>query len=302
MKRAPFLGAAGAVVLSGCGAHHVMRALPGVAPTGPQAPSTFAGRLVHDKGEPIPADVLAHPIIGEARRFDGTTAPSGWMLARGQALNVAENRRLFSVLGQLAGNRDPATFTLPAPAFGMIVAVAGVFPASPTALAQSGRRFVSTHELAARERRLRPRDVAIQEQRAIALRDAQRFAASVPRVGPSHDVRLSTEQDARIERARGDARFASLAQLSLASRGRAEALAGMVLAGTTTLYKAGLEMASALSGAEANALLAQHDATERALRSGWAGMEHPDVQLEAGRYLMDIVFTEEQRRTMRQNG
>src|ERR1700737_3432021 len=102
MKRAPFLGAAGAVLLSGCGGHHVMRAIPGVAPSASNlTPQNL--RFVPQVAEAIPDSVLAHPIIGEARRFDGKTAPAGWMLAQGQTVQIADNRPLFSILGRIAG-------------------------------------------------------------------------------------------------------------------------------------------------------------------------------------------------------
>ncbi len=119
-----------------------------------------------------------------------------------------------------------------------------------------------------------------------------------PLPSPAREVPLSPELHARIDRAHDEARSGSFAQLNPANRARVEGLIDAVLGGRTTLYDAGMAMASALSGAEANALLAQHDATERALRSNWAGMEHPDPQVEAGRYIMDIGLSQEQRRTL----
>src|SRR4029077_7406953 len=88
-------------------------------------------QLVPQVAEAIPDGVLTGPLMGEARRFDGTVAPERWMLAQGQTLNVADNRQLFSILGSIAGGDGKKTFNLPNPGFGLIVAVAGAFPTSP---------------------------------------------------------------------------------------------------------------------------------------------------------------------------
>jgi microcystin-dependent protein len=302
------LVAAGAAVLAGCSGHHVMRALPGVAPNSANKSADAAAASAADA---IPQSVLTSPIIGEARRFDGAVAPGLWLLARGQSLSIAEHKQLFRILGTIAGGDGKTTFKLPNPKQSFIIAVAGTFPSAPGVLAQLGRHVVR-HEDSLGEgarpvltRTLSPRAQRMQDQRAAAVLEAQKFVRSRPYVGPAVDVRLSPELDARIESARDQARSGSFAQLSPSNRVRVEGLIDAVLGGRTTLYEAGMTMASALSGAEANALLAQHDATERALRSNWAGMDHPNPQVEAGRYVMDVGLSQAQRRalaTMRQNG
>src|ERR1700738_3605339 len=98
-----------------------MRALPVVAPSSKQ--STQKLRLVPEIADPIPDSVLAAPMIGEARRFDGAVAPSGWMFAQGQTLPVAGYASLFSILGTVAGGDGKTTFKLPNPGFVVIVAV-----------------------------------------------------------------------------------------------------------------------------------------------------------------------------------
>jgi tail collar domain len=307
LKRAPFLGAAGAAILSGCGGSHVMRALPGVAPNSASRASDAGASTAAD---PIPQNVLTNPIIGEARRFDGAVAPGLWILAQGQSLAIAENRQLFRILGTSAGGDGKTTFKLPAVKPGLIIAAGGMFPTSPGVFAQLGRHVDRQTSLGpgAREvfmRTLSPRAQQALDKRQAALREERKRTDSGIRGARAFESRLSPEQDARIERARDDARSGSLSQLSPSNRSRVQGLIDAVLGGRTTLYDAGMAMASALSGDEATALLAQHDATERALRSGWSGMVHPNPTLEAGRYIMDIALSQDQRRalaTMRQNG
>ena len=312
MKRAPFLGAAAATMLSGCGGSHAMRALPGVASSNSNSPSgKLSGTLVPVTPDPIPETVLRSPIIGEARRFDGSTAPSGWIMAQGQAIPIADNPQLFAILGHSAGDRAKTTFALPRPGFGLIVAAVGLFPASPALLAQSGRRILSrTDSLGpgaspSGMRLPSAKQQAVLQTRAAALRQSQQLVADAPRVGRSGVQRLSPEFVARIDRAQEDARTSALATLSGANRGRVEGLVDAILAGRTTVNQATVEMRSALSGGEARALLDVFDGTQRALRQGWNGMEHPDPQTEASNYVIAIAFTHDQLhalRTMAQDG
>ena len=311
MKRAPFLGAAAATLLAGCGGSHVMRALPGVASNSILPSGKFSGKLVPAAADPIPDNVLKNPIIGEAWRFDGSTVPPGWVLAQGQALPIAENPRLFAILGHSSRDRGTTTFGLPNPGFGFIVAVAGMFPTSPAMLALSARR---TSTAASSGPDAKPRGMirvlsakqqAIQEKRAAAVRQSQQLAASAPRVGPSTVQRLSPEFVARIDRVQDDARANVLAALSGTNQARVAGLVDAILARGTTVHQATAEMASALSGGEARALLEVFDGTQRALRAGWSGMEHPDPQTEASRYVIAIAFTRDQLhalRTMAQSG
>jgi microcystin-dependent protein len=252
---------------------------------------------------------LNSPIIGEARRFEGSTAPAGWVLAQGQALPIADNPKLFSILGHSAGDRGKTTFGLPNPGFGYIVAAAGLFPTSPAMLA-SGRR--ATSKIASLGPGARPvgvrlasaKQLAIQDTRAAAIRRSQQLAASALRAGPSGVQRLSPEFVARIERVQEEARTNVLAALGGANQARVLGLVNAILAGRTTVDQATAEMASALSGGEARALLEIFDGTQRALREGWSGMQHPDPQTEASRYVVSIAFTRDQLhalRTMAQN-
>ena len=281
-----------------------MRALPGVAPSSNGREQTAV------PADPIPQEVLSNPIIGEIRRFDGAVAPGLWMLSRGQTVNISDNRPLFRILGTSAGGDGKTTFKLPAPKAGMIIAVGGMFPTTPKIFEQLGRHMAHADSLGAGAKlspfRILPERVRrVQDQRKAATLEEQRLMRSTIRVGPARSTPISPELDARIERARDEAHSAAPAALSEANRSQVQALLGAVLVGRITLYRAGVEMASRLSFGEADALLAQHDASVRTVRPEWLGMDHPDRLTEAGRYLMDIAFSQEQRRTyatMRQNG
>jgi microcystin-dependent protein len=277
-----------------------MRALPGVASLKQSQNGSASLRLVPDVPEAIPANVLASPIIGEARRFDGTTAPSGWMFAQGQTLQVAQYPQVTAVLR----NRSAAngTITFPKYSFPVIIAVAGLFPTSPALLSQSTRRSTSTASLGAGaqqvfSRTLSPRAQAAQEQRDVAIRKArERFAAMPLPPRSTGSVPISTELSSRIAQSRADARATAFSRLSGTNRARVEALVDAVVAGRISTHAAQLEMASALAPGEATLLLDVHDAHVRAFRSGWVGMAHPEPQSEAANFVVDIAFTPDQER------
>jgi len=129
MKRTLFLASGAAATLAGCGGMHQSTGL--LPQTGAQsAAHTAAGTAA----VPISPDVLAHPIIGQAERWDAAAAPPGWMLAEGQTLEISANPLLFSVLGKSAGGDGKTTFKLPATKQRWIVAIAGSYPRTPAAL------------------------------------------------------------------------------------------------------------------------------------------------------------------------
>jgi len=134
LTRAWFLTSGGAVVLASCGHAHGSDALPPTT-TSSSARGARAITVVPAAAEPIPSWVLTDPIVGEARRYDGATAPPKWMLAEGQTLSRAEYPQLASVLANNGGHSAGTTFTLPKSAVPEIIAVAGVIPANPRALA-----------------------------------------------------------------------------------------------------------------------------------------------------------------------
>lgn len=294
MKRALFLGAAAAAGLTGCGGGRVMRALPGVASGSPRvaAPTSFT----YTPADPIPASVLANPIIGEWRRFDGAAAPAGWTLVQGQNLDVAANRILFSILGTSGGGNGKTSFILPRPRAGWIVAVSGAFVSSPAALTTLGRHMTHQDSLGAGAvpvaafSRRKP-DTARQQ----AMREVQQLRGSSIVVGSARPSSDTPELRARIERSNADARTNLLAVLDAANRARVLAQVDAVTNGTTSLNAAIAAMRASLSPGEASALLDAHDQQARAFRSAWTGIAHTDPQLEAARFVVDGAFTPAQR-------
>jgi len=53
------------------------------------------------------------PTLGQITEFAGNFAPSGWALASGQLLSIAQNLALFSVIGTTYGGDGITTFALP---------------------------------------------------------------------------------------------------------------------------------------------------------------------------------------------
>ena len=53
------------------------------------------------------------PFLGEIRLMGGNYAPKGWALCNGQALPVAQNTALFSLLGTMYGGNGQTAFNLP---------------------------------------------------------------------------------------------------------------------------------------------------------------------------------------------
>jgi len=305
VKRAPFLGAAAATVLAGCGGHSALRSiLPGATSSG-TAPSSGPLTLVPQAADTIPASVLANPFMGEAWRFDGATVPPGWLALRGATLNVADNRPLFSIIGTIGGGDGRTTFKLPNLSFGVIISAAGAVPSGPAFLAGSKRSLAagrdslpaSARHLGART--LSPRAAALLAKRTQAIAESQRLSASALRASPSSVRTLSGNERQRIDQVQADARGVALGGLSPANRDRVEGLVDAILAGRTSVKQATVDMSASLSPGEAQSLLAVFDGTQRTLRQGWAGMEHPSPQVEAGRYVVSIAFSADQLRALK---
>lgn len=246
--------------------------------------------MVPDVADAIPSAVLANPIIGEAARFDGAVAPSGWMLARGQTLNVADNPRLFAILAQAGSGKAATTFKLPNSPSGMIVAVSGMYPTSPTMVAQSGRHMTALDSLGpnaqpGRGRPFKPMSAKLIEER--------KLITSGVRVGRSTPVPVTAELAGRMHAARQDARTAAIQQLSPANRARLEAAVQNAVAGRISAYGAVAEMIPALTNGEADALLQVDDTMIQPFnpspRQGSA-----DTRNDAAHFLISVAFTREQ--------
>ncbi|HTJ25095.1 MAG TPA: phage tail protein, partial [Candidatus Limnocylindria bacterium] len=95
MRRVRFLSTGAAAILAGCGGRTGQSALPRTSAVAQTHPPSGAVRLVPTVADAIPQSVLASPIIGEARRFDGASAPANWLLCQGQTLTIANYRALF---------------------------------------------------------------------------------------------------------------------------------------------------------------------------------------------------------------
>jgi microcystin-dependent protein len=273
-----------------------MQALPGVAPqssskqTGSNQTGA-GGRLVPAAADPIPPAVLANPIVGEARRFDGSVAPQGWILAQGQTLSVTANRPLFSVLGTVAGGDGKSIFALPKPRFGMIVAVAGTLVTSPQALVRTGRHMTPKDSLGPNAIAAMPPMPKTESAQVIAER---RLLTSSVRVGASRPVPMSPELVARARQATGDARAAAYQQLGPGNRVRLDSAVEQYLSGRIALYDAVTEMAGALTNGEADALFQVRDAMIRQVDGNGYGARPADLRGEASRYLLSVTITNEQ--------
>jgi Phage Tail Collar Domain len=298
LKRAPFLGASAAVVLSGCGGSHVLKALPGVAQSNSAAAvKPRSGSLVPLKADAIPNNVLANPIIGEAWRFDGAAAPSGWMLAQGQSVNVADNPKLFSILGTIAGGDGKTSFKLPNPGYGYVVAVAGWYLSSPQQLARSGRRILLHQDSLGPGAIANPRMIKRSAQRDRAVAESQQLRMSAQIVGPSRYVQISAELESHIASAGASTRETALSQLSANNRVTIESLMDRVALTSISSNDAVVAMMPRLSTGEAGALLETNDGYLRGFRTTWSGNRHENLQLEAARFLVSVAFTPEQRQT-----
>jgi hypothetical protein len=296
LKRAPFLGAAAATFLAGCGGHNVMRALPGVAPSSLLKPTAGKnGPVVPVTADPIPANVLTSPFIGEARRFDGAVAPAGWVLAQGQTVNILDNKQLFSILGTSSGGDGRSAFKLPNPRFGFIVAVAGVYPTSPQLLAQSGRRMTHTDSLGPDARAAVP---PMPKPPSAKLMADRRLLTSGVRVGRSLPTRVSPELAQRITNAQQDARSAAIQALSPENRARLESAVQGAVEGRISVYGAVSQMIPALTYGEAAALLRVSDAMIQPFNDRAATSASTNAQIDAAHYLISVAFTPDQVRAI----
>ena len=273
-----------------------MRALPGVAPLSLSHGSRpQAGRLEPAAADPIPTTVLQNPILGEARRFDGSVAPPGWMLAQGQSLDPALNQRLYSILGVSGGGDGHKVFKLPAPGFGVIVAVAGMYPTAPAMLALSVRRTSAVVSLGPNARPALPK---MPKQPSEKLMAARRLLSAGPRVGRLAPVPLSRETLERIRQVTTDARTAAFAALTAQNRARLEDAVQTAVGGRASVAWAVNAMSTALSAAEADALVRADDALIRSFNDRWQGEAGQDSRLAAASFLISVAITREQARAM----
>jgi len=296
MKRAPFIGATAAVLLAGCGGGRVIKALPGVASSSssqhPNLPSGNA-RIVPDAADPIPANVLSSPMIGELRRFDGKSAPPGWAFAHGQTISATENPPLFSLLGRLTGD-GRTMFRMPNPAFAAIIAVAGSFPTAPAMLTASGRHMTAKDSLGPNAVPRLPTVKAVPPRRASDLAAQRRLIASAAHASQIGAVPVPRDLAARFHQAETDARSAALAVLGASSRARLEAALDAAASGRTSVYGAVTEMLSSLTNDEAYGLLHVSDAMIQPFNGRAAAVQSSDPRSEAAHFVVSVGFSPEQ--------
>ena len=268
-----------------------MRALPGVAPQSTKYSPQFSGRLVPELPDPIPADVLAHPIVGEVRRFDGSVAPGGWMTVQGQTLSAADNRPLHAILGRTSSSAT--TFTLSKPRFGLIIAVAGAFPTSPDVFKTSARHMTHADGLGPGAIAQGPRMPKQPSDKVLAER---RLATSQMRVSRSPVVPVSAELAARVGAATFDARTEALALIGAENAARLQAAIGAIADGRMAPYDAATQFAPSLSYAQAASVMQINDAVIRRFNDRWQGSPPDHAQVNATYFLISVVITPEQTR------
>lgn len=270
-----------------------MKVLPGVGPSA----SSRDVVVKTAAAEPIPASVIANPIIGEIRRFDGTTPPSGaWMLTRGQAMPVTQNPQLFSILRTSAGGDGKTTFNLPKPPMGYIIAISGAFPTNPATLAASGRH-VTRHADSLGEGAI-PVPARMPRERA-GLAEERRNRPRGVSAAPARWTPVSAALEARMTETNRTGRERALDGLSAANRALVGGVTDAVVSGALSINDAIARVSEALSGSEATALLDVNDRMMAEYRPGWNGAAHPNATLEAARFLVSVAFTPDQLSTLR---
>jgi hypothetical protein len=237
--------------------------------------------------------VLKNPIIGEARRFDGATAPAGWMFAQGQSLSVTGNRPLFSVLGTTGGGDGKTAFKLTNPRISVIIAVGGSSVTSPSMLAASGRHMTPQDSLGPGAVRAPFRAPKPPPPQLVA---SQRLLSSSIRVRRSSPVPVAPELETRLRQAYTDARTSALAQLGASSRARLDAAVDATVAGRISVYGAVSAMISSLTSTESEALLRINDAMTQPFNDRAVRTASQDMQSDAAHFLISVAITREQAR------
>lgn len=291
MKRAPFIGAAAASFLTGCGGgRSALQALPGFAGLKPSQPTNLStARLVPDAADSIPDTVLSHPIIGELRRFDGQVAPANWILCQGQIVEVSDNHPLFAILGSIVGGDGKKTFKLPTAR--AVIAVAGTFPSSALLVA-AGRHMTLADSLGPNAR---PRPMPLATPPSAKLLADRQLLLNAVRVRPSTPTPISQDTSARMRQTEDSARSAALDKLSSANRALLLSVVDAAAAGRMTQFAAVRQMSQALTDQEASALVDVNDSLLRTFQPGWGGSERAQARLEAAYFAVSIAFTPAQK-------
>jgi microcystin-dependent protein len=299
MKRRLFLSATGAVALASCGGHGVVPALRSLGGGGgggagthaPSGPFTF----VPATPDAIPANVLASPMLGEARRFAGTTAPPGWLFMDGQAVPVNQYPGLFAILGRAPDDKGKDTFILRNPGAGAIVAAEGSTPGSPQAYARM--RDLSYQTSLGPDAHLPPTKPRIDPKGTI---EGRAVLAAAVRARSGSPEELSPDASAAMDRARTGAYGAASAALNPRTAAVVRDAVAAAVEGRTTVYDAVGRVAGTISVPDAWAALAINDRLQRAFSATPA--QHRDPQREAATFLVTNAMTAEQAAAIAERG
>lgn len=296
MKRAPFLLGGSAAVLAGCGGGRaVMQAIPGVGGSSVAHKPASKLQLVPATPDPIPANVLANPIVGEAARFAGSVAPLGWMFAEGQTLQSSAYPALAQMLGRPNGTLK-TSFALPKPGFALIIAVAGLQPTSPATLAAA--RKVSTVAALGLGPGARPAPPRLPKPLSGEALAERRLAQTTVHVTNASPVELSAADRTRIAAATGDARTAALGALLPATRALVDGAVDDAVAGRTDLHAAVTATAAALDADEITALNAANGSYVRPFNGNWTPDAGAAARLAAAGFLLSVAITPQQAQTI----
>src|SRR5256885_17150794 len=94
---------------------------------------------------------MSDPYLGEIRLFGGTFAPVGWMFCDGTQLSIAENDRLFQLIGTTYGGDGESTFNLP-DLRGRVPIHQGTNPSTGTSFTLAGQAGVGGVALTTQQR------------------------------------------------------------------------------------------------------------------------------------------------------
>jgi hypothetical protein len=296
MKRAPFLLGGSAAMLAGCGGGRALtQAIPGIGNSSVAHKPGSKVQLVPATPDPIPANVLANPIVGEAARFAGSVAPVGWMFAEGQTLQSSAYSALAQLLGQPNGTLK-SSFTLPKAGFPLIIAVTGIQPTSPASLAAA--RKVSRVAALGLLPGARPAPPRLPKPLSAEALAARRLAQTNVHTTNASPVELSLADRTRITAATADARTAALGALSAATHALLEGAIDDAVAGRSDLHGALVRTAAALDADEITALNVANSSYVRPFNGNWTPDSSAGARLAAASFLLSVAITPQQAQTI----
>lgn len=289
MKRQLFITVIGAATLAGCGGHGMV---PKLAASGGGGGTTHAPSgpfsMIPAVPDPIPASVLAHPILGEARRFVGSAPPAGWLFMDGQSLPVAQYPSLFAILGHAPSDKAQDTFTLANPGYSVVVAASGAVPMSAQALARMRDLTLQT----SLGPNAIPRPAPPVKPESKAARQARQLLASAVTPSGGSPEEPSSDAAVAMDRARLDAFRDAVEAITPRAAALVRAAVAAAVDGRASVYGAVTQVAGQIGLHDAWAALAINDRMRRAYAAPPSG--HRDPQREAAQFLISTAITPDQ--------